>query len=157
MITIKKYPNRRLYDTHRSAYVNLEELAQRIREGEELQVLDTRTGADLTHEVLTQIVLEVLRGNELLPIGMLRRIIRASGTSPAHLALRRQLVTGLQLVSAQLDSMEALASSPAPPMPPPGGPPAPPLAPDPSGEDAELIALRDQLAALEARLDRHGR
>lgn len=170
MITIKKYPNRRLYDTSRSTYVNLEDLAQRIREGEELRVIDTKTGADLTKEVLLQIVLEVLRGVDLLPLGMLRRIIRASGTSPVHLSLRRQLATGLELVSTQLDNMEALmppfavttpppsAAAPADPppaeAPPEAEPPGPPGAEE---ADPELADLRARLAELEARLDRRSR
>ena len=152
MITIKKYPNRRLYDTSRSAYINLEELAQLVQAGHDVQIVDSKTGEDLTKEVLLQVVLEVLRGVDLLPVGMLRRIIRASGTTPAHLMLRQQLATGLDLVSAQLDRMEALL----PPLTPPPAP-APAPTPDPERDeeaDAELTALRERLKDLESRLKR---
>lgn len=158
MIVVKKYPNRRLYDTSRSVYVNLEDLAELIREGHDLRVIDAKTEEDLTKEVLLQVVLDVLRGVDLIPVGMLRRLIRASGSGPAHLVLRQQLATGLDLVSTQLDRMEALLQPPRPPAPPPA-PKAPPPeaepAPDRAGEaDPELVELRERLAALEKRLSR---
>lgn len=159
MRTIKKYPNRRLYDTEASAYLNLDGLAGLVRRGVEVRVVDATTGADLTREVLLQVVLEVLEGSELLPVGMLRRIIRASGTDPASKALRVQLATGLNLVSEQLDRMESLLGPFASPgaaadaAPPPV--PEPPPDPDPPAEaDAELTALRARLDALESRLKR---
>ena len=148
MITIKKYPNRRLYDTSRSVYVNLEQVAELVRAGFEIQVVDSKDGADRTKETLLQIVLEVMHGVDLLPMGMLRRMIRASGDSPAHLLLRKQLATGLELMSAQLDRMEALVTPPSPPPAPP--PPPPPEA----APDEELTALRAKLEALERRLSR---
>ncbi len=158
MIVVKKYPNRRLYDTSRSVYVNLEDLAELVREGHEVRVVDAKTDEDLTKEVLLQVVLEVLRGVDLLPLGMLRRFIRASGASPAHLLLRQQLSTGLELVSAQLDRMEALIQPPKAPPPPPPAAKAPPPeeeAREPASEpDPELKELRDRLAALEKRLAR---
>ncbi len=157
MIVIKKYPNRRLYDTSRSTYVNLEELADLVRAGHDVKIVDAKTDEDLTKEVLLQLVLEVLHGVDLLPIGMLRRLIRASGTGPAALLLRQQLSTGLDLVSTQLDRMEALLQPP--PAPPPPKKPEPPVdVPDEPGEgkgpDPELTELRARLAALEARLSR---
>lgn len=156
MIVIKKYPNRRLYDTSRSTYVNLEELADLVRAGHDVKIVDAKTDEDLTKEVLLQLVLEVLHGVDLLPIGMLRRLIRASGTGPAHLLLRQQLSTGLDLVSTQLDRMEALLQPPpAPPPPPKKAEPAEP-AEEPAAKEAdpELTELRARLAALEARLSR---
>ena len=57
MVIIKKYGNRRLYDSARSRYINLEELAAIIRAGEAVQVVDAKTNEDLTHEVLMQVVL----------------------------------------------------------------------------------------------------
>ena len=65
MVIIKKYGNRRLYDSARSRYINLEELAAIIRAGEAVQVVDAKTNEDLTHEVLMQVVLEVLKGDAL--------------------------------------------------------------------------------------------
>jgi polyhydroxyalkanoate synthesis repressor PhaR len=161
VIVVKKYPNRRLYDTSRSVYVNLEDLAELVRSGHEVRVVDAKTEEDLTKEVLLQIVLEVLRGVDLLPVGMLRRFVRASGTSPAHLMLRQQLATGFDLMSAQLDRMEALLqpvkTPPAPPPPPTGGRAAAPeeeSAAPAESQDSELRELRDRLAALEKRLSR---
>lgn len=155
MIVIKKYPNRRLYDTSRSTYVNLEELADLVRAGHDVKIVDAKTDEDLTKEVLLQLVLEVLHGVDLLPIGMLRRLIRASGTGPAHLLLRQQLSTGLDLVSTQLDRMEALLQPPPTPPPPKKPEPAEP-AEEPAAKEAdpELTELRARLAALEARLSR---
>lgn len=148
MITIKKYPNRRLYDTSRSVYVNLEQVAELVRAGHEIHVVDSRDNTDRTKETLLQIVLEVMHGVDLLPMGMLRRMIRASGDSPSHLMLRKQLSTGLELMSAQLDRMEALVTPPpAPPPPPPAPAPAAPV-------DEELSDLRAKLEALERRLSR---
>jgi polyhydroxyalkanoate synthesis repressor PhaR len=149
VITIKKYPNRRLYDTSSSSYVNLEQLAERVRDGHEIRVIDAKDGADRTKETLLQIVLEVQRGVELLPVGMLRRMIRATGTSPAHELLRRQLSTGLELMSTQLDRMESLITPPEPPRA--TRPPEPPPEAD-AGPDPELADLRSRLDALEKRL-----
>ncbi|MCA9490955.1 MAG: polyhydroxyalkanoate synthesis regulator DNA-binding domain-containing protein [Myxococcales bacterium] len=159
MIVVKKYPNRRLYDTHRSVYVNLEDLAELIRSGHDVKVVDAKTDEDLTKEILLQIVLDVLRGVDLIPAGMLRRLIGASGTGPTHLMLRQQLSTGLDLVSTQLDRMEALMQPPRPVSPPPPAPKAPPPeeeAPKDRGDEAdpELVELRERLAALEKRLSR---
>jgi polyhydroxyalkanoate synthesis repressor PhaR len=150
---VKKYANRRLYDTSRSAYINLEELAQLVRDGHEVTVQDARTGEDLTREVLLQVVLEVHRGVDFFPVGMLRRIIRASGDRPEQLRLREQLSAGLQMMSAQLDRMEAFFAGPA------QRAAARPSSPEPAPErardgepDQELAAMRARLAALEARL-----
>jgi polyhydroxyalkanoate synthesis repressor PhaR len=76
---IRKYPNRRLYDTSAGRYVNLEELAALIRQGVEVQVVDTRTGEDLTHVVLTQIIVEDARERPAgLPLELLRQLIMAT-------------------------------------------------------------------------------
>lgn len=80
MIVIKKYENRRLYDTAASRYVNLEDVTELVREGEEVQVVDAKTGEDLTRVVLTQIIVEGAKDkNSGLPTDMLRQIIIASG------------------------------------------------------------------------------
>ena len=154
MITIKKYANRRLYDTSRSSYVNLDDIAALIRSGHEVKVVDVTSGEDLTQEILLQIVLEVLKGTDFFPTGMLRRIIRSSGDNPGEQLLRRQLVTGLEMLSSQLDRMEALI-----PKAPKAAPPPTAAAPTPDPEqddeaDDELKALRERLAALEGRLKR---
>jgi len=79
MVTIKKYPNRRLYDTSSGRYVNLDDLAAMIREGQEIQVTDSKTGEDITRVVLTQIILEDAKGQPTgLPLELLRQLIMAS-------------------------------------------------------------------------------
>jgi polyhydroxyalkanoate synthesis repressor PhaR len=73
---IKKYANRRLYNTATSSYVTLDELCRMVREGREFVVYDAKTGEDITRSVLTQIILEEdNKGRNLLPISFLRQII----------------------------------------------------------------------------------
>ena len=76
MITIKKYSNRRLYDTSQSQYVTLEELANKIRSGDDVQVIDAKTNEDLTQSVLAQIIIESRGAGRLLPTQMLMQLIR---------------------------------------------------------------------------------
>ena len=82
-IVIKKYANRRLYNTDTSTYVTLDDLAGMVRSGSDFVVYDARTGEDLTHAVLTQIIVEQeSKGTQnLLPIGFLRQLIRFYGNS----------------------------------------------------------------------------
>jgi polyhydroxyalkanoate synthesis repressor PhaR len=78
-VLIKKYPNRRLYNTSSRAYVNLSDLAALIRKGEEVQVVDDKTGEDLTRVVLTQIIVEDAKDAPTgLPLELLRQLIMAS-------------------------------------------------------------------------------
>ncbi len=75
-ITIKKYANRRLYNTATSSYVTLEDLARMVRGGREFVVYDAKTGEDITRTVLTQIIFEEEnKGQNLLPINFLRQLI----------------------------------------------------------------------------------
>jgi len=79
IVLIKKYPNRRLYNTSSRAYVNLSDLAALIRKGEEVQVVDAKTGEDLTRVVLTQIIVEDAKDAPTgLPLELLRQLIMAS-------------------------------------------------------------------------------
>lgn len=85
MKLIKRYSNRKLYDTERSCYVTLDEIAQMVRANEELQIIDNRTGEDLTTVTLAQIVLdEEKRSRKLLPLQSLQLMIR----SPAEFIAR---------------------------------------------------------------------
>jgi polyhydroxyalkanoate synthesis repressor PhaR len=78
-ILIKKYGNRRLYDTVGSRYVNLEDLAAHIRAGREVRVVDAKTGQDITRVILTQIITEDAKGRPTgLPLELLRQLIIAS-------------------------------------------------------------------------------
>lgn len=75
-ITIKKYANRRLYNTATSSYVTLDTLAKMVKSGEEFLVFDAKTGEDITRSVLTQIIFEEeAKGENLLPINFLRQLI----------------------------------------------------------------------------------
>jgi polyhydroxyalkanoate synthesis repressor PhaR len=76
-IVIKKYANRRLYNTGTSTYVTLDDLAEMVKRGEEFNVQDAKSGEDITHSVLTQIIFEQesKTGNTLLPISFLRQLI----------------------------------------------------------------------------------
>jgi len=89
-ITIKKYANRRLYNTGTSTYVTLEDLATMVKTGEDFVVYDAKTGEDITRSVLTQIIFEQenKEGQNLLPITFLRQLIRFYGDSMGMLVPR---------------------------------------------------------------------
>ena len=89
-ITIKKYANRRLYNTGTSTYVTLEDLAAMVKTGEDFVVYDAKTGEDITRSVLTQIIFEQenKEGQNLLPITFLRQLIRFYGDSMQMLVPR---------------------------------------------------------------------
>ena len=80
-VVIKKYANRRLYNTGTSTYVTLEDLADMVKKGEEFTVQDAKTGDDITHPVLTQIIFELenKEGQNMLPIPFLRQLISFYG------------------------------------------------------------------------------
>lgn len=82
IVRIKKYANRRLYNTETSAYVTLDDLAEMVRIDREFEVVDAKSGDDLTHSVLTQIILDQEgKGQNLLPVNFLRQLIRFYGDS----------------------------------------------------------------------------
>ena len=79
-VKIKKYTNRRLYNTETSAYVTLDDLAQMVKDDKDFVVVDAKSGTDLTHSVLTQIILDQEgRGQNLMPVNFLRQLIRFYG------------------------------------------------------------------------------
>ncbi len=93
VVVIKKYANRRLYNTSTSAYVTLEDLARMVREGVEFVVFDARTNEELTRQILTQIIFEEeSRGEALLPVQFLRQLIgfyggQMQGVLPGYLEM----------------------------------------------------------------------
>lgn len=95
-ITIKKYANRRLYNTATSSYVTLDDLATMVQEGVEFTVHDAKTSEDITRAVLTQIIVEQeAKGNNLLPTGFLRQLIsfygdNLQGVVPQYLDMTMQ-------------------------------------------------------------------
>ena len=81
-VTIKKYANRRLYDTESSTYITLDRLAEMVREGREFEVVDAKSGEDITRQVLTQIIVdEEARGATMLPVNFLKQLIGLYGNS----------------------------------------------------------------------------
>ena len=102
-VIIKKYANRRLYNTGSSSYVTLEDLAQMVKAGDDFVVQDAKSGEDITHSVLTQIIFEQegKEGQNLLPIDFLRQLIRFYGDSmqmlvPSYLQMSLEKFTGEQ-------------------------------------------------------------
>ena len=88
-ITIKKYENRRLYDSTNSRYINLDEIAELIKEGYEVKVVDAASGEDITRVVLTQIIMEDAKGpDSAFPLDILRQMVIASGKATQEGALQ---------------------------------------------------------------------
>lgn len=81
-VIIKKYANRRLYNTQSSSYITLDHLAKMTREGIDFKVLDAKSGTDITHQILTQIIMEEeSSGEHMLPVNFLRQLISMYGNS----------------------------------------------------------------------------
>jgi len=154
-VIIKKYENRRLYDTSNSRYVNLEDIAQMVREGTEVQVVDAVTGDDLTRFVLTQIVVESAKApNSAFPLDMLRQMIVASGQ------VSREGLLGYMkaMVDMYQNTYRAFAPGLSPfdlvqPRPGPGSPESPPTAsgtsPPTSSAQPSVDELRRRVEELE--------
>jgi polyhydroxyalkanoate synthesis repressor PhaR len=88
-VVIKKYENRRLYDTTNSRYVNLEEVAQLLQQGNEVQVIDASSGEDITRLILTQIIVEDAKTPQSnFPIDLLRQMVMTSGRASQEGALQ---------------------------------------------------------------------
>ena len=102
---VKKYANRRLYNTATSSYVTLDELSRMVRDGEEFVVYDAKTGEDITRSVLTQIILEEDgKGRNLLPIGFLRQLI-GFYDDQLHAFLPRYLELSMENFAKHQDQM----------------------------------------------------
>jgi polyhydroxyalkanoate synthesis repressor PhaR len=88
-VVIKKYENRRLYDSTNSRYVNLEEVAQLLQQGNDVQVIDASSGEDITRLILTQIIVEDAKTPESsFPLDLLRQMVVASGRASQESALQ---------------------------------------------------------------------
>jgi len=94
VIEIRKYANRRLYDKSKSQYVTLSDVAQMIRDGKEIKVVDAKTNEDLTKTVMLQIICESKTGQDALPIGFLRKVIQASNKT-VQSSIKEYLSIGL--------------------------------------------------------------
>ena len=182
-ITIKKYANRRLYNTVTSSYVTLDTLAQMVKDGEEFLVFDAKSGEDITRSVLTQIIFEEeAKGENLLPINFLRQLIGFYGNGmesfvPSYLEMsldtfaKQQEEIGRAFGGeAAVNAMKAMTQKNAEIFQdamkmfqpfgagaaPFGVSPTPkPEAPEPSGEnkDSELQELRAQMEQMRKTLD----
>lgn len=86
---VKRYANRKLYDTERSCYVTLDDIAAMIRAGEEVRVIDNKTGEDLTSVTLAQIIFETEKKKNFMPLGLLRDLIQNGGETLSEFARER--------------------------------------------------------------------
>ena len=174
-VTIKKYANRRLYDTESSAYITLDRLAEMVREGREFEVVDAKTGEDITRQVLTQIIVdEEARGSTMLPVNFLKQLIGLYGNSmqgmvPQYLeaamdafqrnqSAMRDAFGGKVFADIAKRNMEMFEGASRAFVSPAAGAAAaakPKAKPEkPQAEDAELDQLRAELAALRDKVDR---
>ena len=167
-ITIKKYANRRLYDTESSTYITLDRLAAMIREGRDFEVVDAKTGDDITRQVLTQIIVdEESRGSTMLPVNFLRQLIGLYGNSiqgmvPSYLesamdafqtnhSAIRDSFGGTMLADIAKRNMAMFEEASK------AFKPAAAKAAAKPEESSEVDKLRAELAALQAKVDKLGR
>lgn len=173
-VIIKKYANRRLYNTETSSYITLELLSQMTREGREFVVVDAKTNEDITHNVLTQIIMEEEQrgGQNMLPVTFLRQLISMYGDSmqsmvPQYLeasmeafrknqqqfqeAMQGAFTSGpfAELAKRNMQMFEAATSAFKPGAAPQGNE-------EEDAKDDEIAQLKAQLAALNAKIDKLG-
>jgi polyhydroxyalkanoate synthesis repressor PhaR len=164
-VTIKKYANRRLYNTGTSTYVTLEDLAGMVKEGEDFIVYDAKTGEDITRSVLAQIIFEQenKEGQSLLPITFLRQLIRFYGDSmqmlvPRYLEQMAQAFGGAGFGSLEDQvrrNMEMFEKTFAMFAPFARGQ-SKPSGDKPEGGSGEMDELKRQLDEMQKRLDKLG-
>jgi polyhydroxyalkanoate synthesis repressor PhaR len=161
-VVIKKYGNRRLYDTSASRYVNLEDIGAMVRNGTDVQVVDAKTGEDLTRATLMQVIAEDTKDQQAgLPLEMIRQLIMASDHAGREFIMwylksafdtyhrvQNSLQSGLSelqsVATSPLSVIERFMSRKAPET----------ANPVESAKDAELRELRERLARLEAQQTR---
>ena len=177
-IIIKKYANRRLYNTKSSSYITLDDLAQMTREGVDFEVIDAKTGNDITHAILTQIIMEEeANGEQMLPVSFLRDLIGMYGNSvqamiPSYLeasmdnfranqgklqdAWKKSMAPDAlaKMAERNIAMFQAAASAFMP-----KGAVSDPVQDEKSGNadksgDKELDELRAQMAAMQSKLDK---
>lgn len=162
VIVIKKYGNRRLYDTSGSSYVNLDDLAAHIRAGREVRVVDVKTGQDLTRVTLTQIITEDAKDKPTgLPLELLRQLIIASDEVRQEFLmwyLKSAFDTYQKLqdtVQNRLSEVQSAVLSPVDLMKRFLGAAA--SSTQPTDEEDEVQSLRRQVAELKAQLGKPAR
>ena len=169
-IIIKKYANRRLYNTDTSSYITLDDLAKMVRENIDFNVLDAKSGDDITHTILTQIIVEEeSHGSQMLPVSFLRDLIGMYGNSmqammPSYLEasmanlrknreqIQEAFAKGLetnplaQMAEANFKMMQNAAEAfiPATRKADPA---------EKAGQEDDLAEMRAQMAAMQKKLD----
>ncbi len=175
-IVIKKYANRRLYNTASSSYITLEDLAKMVRENVDFAVFDAKSGEDITRSILTQIIMdEEANGGKMLPVSFLRQLISMYGNSmqnmmPSYLEaamtnfrenqskVREAFDKGMQnnpitaLHETNMAMMRVAAETFIPGV---NKKKAEPTAKTESSD--EIAALREQMAAMQKKLDELGK
>ncbi len=170
-VTIKKYANRRLYDTESSTYITLDRLAEMVREGREFEVVDAKSGEDITRQVLTQIIVdEEARGSTMLPVNFLKQLIGLYGNSmqgmvPQYLeaamdafqrnqSAMQDAFGGKMLADLAMRNMDMFTGASrafGSKADKSTGTPKPEKA---AGESSDIDKLKAELAALHAKIDR---
>ena len=170
-VIVKKYANRRLYNSSTSSYITLDDLAAMVREDVDFQVLDAKTGDDITHSILTQIIMdeEASGGEQMLPVNFLRQLISMYGNSmqammPSYLEaamtnfrenqskIRDAFEKGIsntplaKIHETNMAMMRAATDAFMPNSSKRGSKPA-------SGSNDEIAALRKQMAEMQKKLD----
>jgi polyhydroxyalkanoate synthesis repressor PhaR len=104
---IKRYANRKLYDTERSSYVTLEDIAVMIKAGEEVQVVDNKSGEDLTSVTLAQIIFEAEKKKSVMPLSLLRTLIRDGGDTIGEFAREQveKVQAGTQVIRERAEAI----------------------------------------------------
>ena len=172
-VTIKKYANRRLYDTESSSYITLDRLAAMVREGRQFEVVDAKTGEEITRQVLTQIIVdeEARGGATMLPINFLKQIIGLYGNSmqsvvPQYLEAAmesfqenqsaiRDALSGNVFADIAKRNMELLQGAGRPFAGTPKSEPK--AAAAKAATDGDLAQLRAERAELQAKVDKLNR
>ncbi|MGH7473203.1 MAG: polyhydroxyalkanoate synthesis regulator DNA-binding domain-containing protein, partial [Candidatus Methylomirabilales bacterium] len=151
-VVIKKYSNRKLYDLNRSRYVTLEEIAEMIRQGRQVKIVDADSQEDLTNVTLVQILLEEEKRRNLLPVAFLHRLIKygemyqdvfrqyLSSSMDAMFSVQREAKKGMEQWT-KLGGLDEMA---------PSGEPT--IRENPANVKAELDALKEKLTELEKKL-----
>ncbi|NKJ41711.1 MULTISPECIES: polyhydroxyalkanoate synthesis repressor PhaR [unclassified Novosphingobium] len=183
-VIIKKYANRRLYNTRTSSYITLDHLAQMVKENVEFKVIDAKSGADLTHSILTQIIMEEeATGEQMLPTNFLRQLIAMYGNSmqallPGYLEasmehfrenqnkLRKAIEDSIgsnplaQIAQRNMEMFKAAAAAFVPGATVSGSTGREddkPASSSPAGSDSELSELRKQMAEMQKKLEQLGK
>ncbi|MEO0418215.1 MAG: polyhydroxyalkanoate synthesis repressor PhaR [Pseudomonadota bacterium] len=170
---IKKYANRRLYNTSSSSYITLDDLAKMVRENVEFQVVDAKSGEDITHSILTQIIMdEEANGEQMLPVSFLRQLIGMYGNSmqtlmPSYLEasmdnfrqnqanIREAFEKGMSTgpLAAIHETNMAMMRAAADTFIPGSKKRSAPAPTESSGSQTEIDTLKEQMAAMQKKLD----